>query len=331
MPSASVRHAEYAAVAKAIAASSRILISGHISPDGDSLGSMLAMARMLTAAGKQAFATADVKALGKPGFLDGCEEIIPLRKLRRKKFDLFVYVDCASPERVPPEVRPFAEKLPTVTIDHHATSVAVSEASIIDPAASSAGEIVWRFAKWMEWKMDRATAEALWVAIVTDSGRFAYDSTRPGTLRAACDVLKYGVRTAWINDVLYSGFPRKSIELKRIAWRSLHVWKNSRVAEVTLTRDDFRAVRGSKADAEDVIEIPRSVAKNEVALFFYQIPDRTKETRVSIRTRAPWDATVLAKKFGGGGHLRAAGCTIKGGMAVAKRQMRAAVQDLLKG
>ncbi len=330
MSSASVRHAEYAAVAKAIAASSRILVSGHISPDGDSLGSMLAMARMLTAAGKQAFATADVKALGKPGFLDGCEDIIPLRKLRRKKFDLFVYVDCASPERVPPEVRPFAEKLPTVTIDHHATSVAVSEASIIDPAASSAGEIVWRFAKWMEWKLDRATAEALWVAIVTDSGRFAYDSTRPGTLRAACDVLKYGVRTAWINDVLYSGFPRKSIELKKIAWRSLHVWKNSRVAEVTLTRDDFRAVRGSKADAEDVIEIPRSVAKNEVALFFYQLPDRTKETRVSIRTRDPWDATVLAKKFGGGGHLRAAGCTIKGGMAVAKRQMRAAVQDLLK-
>ena len=330
MSSASVRHAEYAAVAKAIAASSRILVSGHISPDGDSLGSMLAMARMLTAAGKQAFATADVKALGKPGFLDGCEDIIPLRKLRRKKFDLFVYVDCASPERVPHEVRPFAEKLPTVTIDHHATSVAVSEASIIDPAASSAGEIVWRFAKWMEWKLDRATAEALWVAIVTDSGRFAYDSTRPGTLRAACDVLKYGVRTAWINDVLYSGFPRKSIELKKIAWRSLHVWKNSRVAEVTLTRDDFRAVRGSKADAEDVIEIPRSVAKNEVALFFYQIPDRTKETRVSIRTRDPWDATVLAKKFGGGGHLRAAGCTIKGGMAVAKRQMRAAVQDLLK-
>jgi phosphoesterase RecJ-like protein len=230
MSSASVRHAEYAAVAKAIAASSRILVSGHISPDGDSLGSMLAMARMLTAAGKQAFATADVKALGKPGFLDGCEDIIPLRKLRRKKFDLFVYVDCASPERVPPEVRPFAEKLPTVTIDHHATSVAVSEASIIDPAASSAGEIVWRFAKWMEWKLDRATAEALWVAIVTDSGRFAYDSTRPGTLRAACDLLKYGVRTAQINDTLYCSFKTKAMELKRRAWRSLHIWKNRKVA-----------------------------------------------------------------------------------------------------
>ena len=95
-------------------------------------------------------------------------------------------------------------------------------------------------------------------------------------------------------------------------------------------RDDFRAVRGNKADVEDVIEIPRSVAKNEIALFFYQIPDRTKETRCSIRTRGDWDATALAAKFGGGGHRKAAGCTIKATMGSAKRQMRAAVKDLLK-
>ena len=89
-------------------------------------------------------------------------------------------------------------------------------------------------------------------------------------------------------------------------------------------------MRGNKADAEDVIEIPRSVAKNEIALFFYQIPDRTKETRCSIRTRGDWDATVLAAKFGGGGHIKAAGCTIKASMGSAKRQMRAAVKEMLK-
>ena len=72
------------------------------------------------------------------------------------------------------------------------------------------------------------------------------------------------------------------------------------------------------------------MARNEIALFFYQIPDRTKETRCSIRTRGDWDATVLAGKFGGGGHVRAAGCTIKASMAAAKRQMRAAVKELLK-
>ena len=322
----------YAAAKKLVAGAKRILVSGHLSPDGDSLGSMIALARLLRSAGYEAYATADLNALGKPGFLEGVGDIIPVRKLKRqRKFDLFIAVDCASFERMPPEVRPVAEKLPKICIDHHVTNDgSFADVSIVDAGASSTGELVWRFAKWNGWKLDAAIVEALWVAIVTDSGRFAYDSTKPGTMRAAGDLLKYGVRTALINDILYGTFPKKAIELKRIAWRSLHVWKNRKVAEVTLTRDDFREVRGTKADAEDIIEIPRSVARNEIALFFYQIPDRTKETRCSIRTRGDWDATVLAGKFGGGGHVRAAGCTIKASMAAAKRQMRAAVKELLK-
>ena len=321
---------DYAAAKDAINAAKSILISGHLSPDGDSLGSMIALARMLTAAGKEAFATADAKSLGKLKFLEGVDALIPLRKLKRRKFDLFIYVDAAAPERLPPEVRHFAEKLPTLTIDHHATS-APTGAAILDADASSAGELVWKFAKWMEWPIDRTCAEALWVSIVTDTGRFAYDTTSPSTMRTATDLLKRGVRTAMINDILYCSFPKKAMELKRRAWRTLHVWKNRKVAEVSLSRDDFREVRGAKADAEDVIEIPRSVLGNQIALFFYQIPDRTHETRVSIRTRAPHDATLLARRFGGGGHLRAAGCTIKGGMATAKRQMRKAVKDMLAG
>ena len=322
----------YAAAKKLIAASKRILVSGHLSPDGDSLGSMLALARLLRNAGYEAYATADLNALGKPGFLEGVKDLIPVRKLKRqKRFDLFIAVDCASFERMPPEVRPVAEKLPKICIDHHVTNDgSFADVSIVDSKASSTGEIIWRIARWNEWNLDTAIAEALWVAIVTDSGRFAYDSTNPGTMRAAGDLLKHGVRTALINDILYGTFPKKAIELKRIAWRSLHIWKNRKVAEVTLTRDDFREVRGTKADAEDIIEIPRSVARNEIALFFYQIPDRTKETRCSIRTRGNWDATVLAGKFGGGGHVKAAGCTIDGTMGSAKRKMRAVVKEMLK-
>lgn len=291
---------------------------------------MIALARLLNAVGRPAFATADLNALGKLGFLEGVGDLVPVRKLKRQRFDLFIAVDCATFERMPSEVCAVAEKLPTICIDHHVTNNSFGDVSIIDPDASSTGELIWRFAKWNEWKFDHATAEALWVAMITDSGRFAYDSTAPGTLRAAGDLLKYHVRTSYINDVIYGAFTRKAIELKRIAWRSLHIWKNRKVAEVTLTRDDFRSVRGTKADAEDVIDIPRSVAKNEIALFFYQIPDRTKETRCSIRTRGDWDATVIAAKFGGGGHVKAAGCTINSPLASAKRRMRLAVKEMIK-
>ena len=324
------KRASYETVRNVIEGASRILISGHISPDGDSLGSMIALARLLNQAGYQAYASADVNALGKLRVLEGVEEMIPLRKLKNKKFDLFIAVDCGALSRLPPEIRPYAEKLPKVCIDHHITNDgSFGDAKILDPSASSASELVWRFAKWMEWKLDKASAEALWVGMITDSGRFAYDSTSPQTLRAAGDLLKYGVRTAYFNDLIYCSFSRKSIELKRIAWRSLHIWKNRKVAEVTLTRDDFRSVRGTKADAEDIIEIPRMVAGNEIAVFFYQIPDRTKEVRCSIRTRGNLDATVLAGKFGGGGHRKAAGCTITGTMNSVKRRVRAAIKELL--
>ena len=151
----------YAAAAKLIAGAKRVLVSGHLSPDGDSLGSMIALARMLTAAGKEAYAAADVNALGKPGFLDGVEAIVPVRKLRRqRRFDLLFAVDCGGLDRMPPEVRAAAQGLPVVCIDHHKTNDgSFGDASIVDPTASSAGEIVWRFAKWMEWGIDRVSAE----------------------------------------------------------------------------------------------------------------------------------------------------------------------------
>ena len=106
------RRVGYEAAKRLIASSGRILVSGHLSPDGDSLGSMVALARMLTAAGHPAFATADLNALGKPGFLEGVGDMIPVRKLKRQKFDLFIAVDCASFARMPPEVKPVDEKLP---------------------------------------------------------------------------------------------------------------------------------------------------------------------------------------------------------------------------
>lgn len=321
----------YIAAGELIKKARRILISGHLSPDGDSLGCMISMARMLTQFGKEAYASADVNAFGKLAFLEGTQDIIPVRKLKKsKKFDLFIAVDCSSFERMPPEIKPVAEKLPKICIDHHVTNDgSFGDVQIVDSKASSAAELCWKFAKWMNLEIDKASAEALWVGLVTDTGRFAYDSTSYDTFLAAADLVARGVRKAVINDIIYGTFPRKSMELKRIAWRTLHIWKNRRVAEVTLTRDDFRSVRGTKADAEDIIEIPRSVVHNEIALFFYQIPDRTKETRCSIRTRGDWDATVLASKFGGGGHVKAAGCTIKAPIGVAKRQMRKAVKDML--
>lgn len=291
---------------------------------------MIALAHLLNRAGIKAVATAERSGLGGPGFLTGVEKLLAPDRVAKGRFDLLVSLDCGSLERLPEPVQPLVGKLPLINIDHHRTNTQFGTLNWIDGHVSSTGEMLWKLARKAGWALDGVSAEALWVAVITDSGRFAYDQTTPATLRCGADLLRYGVRTAYINDVLYCSFSRISIELKKRAYRTLTVsGDDNAVASVTLTGKDFEETGGTKADAEDVIEIPRSLVGNRVALFFYGSDD-DGETRVSIRTRAPLDATVLAKAFGGGGHARAAGCTLKEPLSQAKKTVGQAVVALLK-
>ncbi len=306
-----------------------VLVTGHVRPDGDSLGSMIALAHLLNRSGIKATATAERKSLGGPGFLAGVEKLVAPERAAKRFFDLVVSVDCGAFERLPEAIQPLVAKLPVVNIDHHRTNTLFGAYNWIDGHASSTGEMIWRLARKAGWQLDAVAAEALWVAVITDCWRFAYDQTTPATLRCGADLLKYGVRTAWINDKLYCSFSRTSVELKRRAFRTLTASPDNAVASVTLTGQDFEETAGTKADAEDVVEIPRSLIGNRVALFFYGSEDDA-ETRLSIRTRAPLDATVLAKRFGGGGHARAAGCTIREPLSQAKRLVNKAVAEWLE-
>ena len=306
-----------------------VLVTGHVRPDGDSLGCMIALAHLLNRAGIKAAATAERKGLGGPAFLVGVEKLVAPEAAAKKKYDLLISVDCGAFERLPEDIQPLARKLSVINIDHHRTNTLFGTLNWIDGRASSTGEMVWRLARKAGWRLDAVAAEALWVAVITDTGRFAYDQTTPLTLRCGADLLRYGVRTAFINDRLYCSFSRTNIELKSRAFRTLTVNDNNAVASVTLTGKDFESTDGTKADAEDVIEIPRSLVGNRVALFFYGDEEDSAETRVSIRTRAPLDATELASKFGGGGHARAAGCTIHEPLSQAKRTFMRALTEWL--
>lgn len=309
-----------AEVIRRIEEAKRILISGHVRPDGDSLGSMVALAHTLSALGKNAAGVVESrKTLGGPGFLRGVEDLLEPADLAGRSFDLLLTVDCASADRLPECVREAAVKIPLwISIDHHCTNPFFAGVNWVRGGASSAGELVWRLIRTARWPLDDVSAEALWVAVITDTGRYAYDSTSASTLRCGADLVSRGVRTAYINDRLYCSFSQVAVELKRRAYQTLTV--DGELAWVQLTGRDFAEVGGTKADAEDVVEIPRSLVGNKVALFFYGPEDNAPgETRISIRTRAPLDATELAEKFGGGGHDRAAGCTIAESLPKAKR------------
>ena len=149
--------------------------------------------------------------------------------------------------------------------------------------------------------------------LVTDTGRFAYSCTHPSTLRAAADLLARGVDSSAINDRLYLYASEGAVLLKRKAYDSLTTWFRGRVALISLTARDFRRAGVAKSEIEDAIDIPRSIPTAQICLFFYETKDKPGITRLSIRTRnetPAFTAASIAEHFGGGGHLRAAGCDL---------------------
>ena len=307
-----------------------ILISGHVRADGDSLGSMIALAHMLNREGIKAVATGEQKGLGGAGFLRGVERLVPPDVAAKRKYDLLVTVDCGAVDRLPDPLQKLTQTCTVANIDHHVTNTRFGTFNWVDAKASSTGELIWRLSRKAKWALDDIAAEALWVAVVTDTGRFAYDMTKPATLRCGADLLRHGVRTSFINDKMYASFSATNIELKRRAFQTLTLINNGEIAIVSLTAKDFEDTDGVKADAEDVIDIPRNLSGNRVALFFYESGEGPLETRVSIRTREPLDATALAQKFGGGGHARAGGFTVKIPLAQARALVLKTVKEWMK-
>ncbi len=306
------------------------LISGHIRPDGDAFGAAIGLARCLIAQGQQAFVVVEPAELGLVGFLEGLDTLITPAVAATLNVASIICLDCGTLQRLPDALQPLLARVPVANIDHHRTNTRFGQINWIDAQAGSTSEMIWRLSRHAKWPLDRISAEALWVGVVTDTGRFAYDQTSPRTLRCGADLLRYGVRTAWINDRLYGTCDRKVLELKRRAYQTLEFWSNNRVGVITLTGADFAAAGCTKTDAEDIIEIPRSLRNSLVALFFYQAGEE-QDTRLSIRTREPLDATQLALRYGGGGHARAAGCTIHAPLEAAKEQIKKFVEEWLAG
>lgn len=299
----------------ALRAYKRILVTAHTRPDGDAVGSCVAMARLLKAQGWEPTVALSPIGMGPPKFLLEYANAIAPTNVKARDYDCALVLDCGGLERLPEgPLRDAVARLPIVNIDHHATSrKPFGIARWVVPDASSTGELIYRFAKRFKWTFDCNTAEALWVALVTDTGRFAYSCTQASTMKAAAELLECGVDSSAINDRLYLYTSEGAMLLKRKAYDSLTTFLRGRVAYICLKAGDFRRAGVPKSEIEDVIDIPRSIPTAQISLFFYETKDKPGLTRLSIRTRGDnpaFSSASIAAHFGGGGHLRAAGCDI---------------------
>lgn len=303
----------------------KIAILTHQRPDGDALGSAVGLAGALTDAGYQAVA---VNPLPFPDYL---AFIDPRGMVKmhsepdwHKQYDCVGIVDCGEAGRLEEINRAAVGNLPVFTIDHHVSSVGLG-ASWIRADASSTGEMIVQLCDEAGWPISPDTAQALWVAIVTDTGRFCYENTTAACLEAARRCVESGARPSDASAVLYQSVSVAERKLQAMVLSRMELLEDGRLAVSWLKREDFIRARSGIQDTQNLISLIRDTDGVEAAVFLYEpmAGEDKGEVKVSCRTRAPHSCLDLVCRFGGGGHERAAGCTVSGPID----QVRAALTE----
>lgn len=299
------------AVQKKILASRHVIIASHERPDGDAIGSALGLRRILAATGRRARVVGLRPYADRYAFLEQEGEIEDPHGEWFHDADLFIALDSSNVERLSPLLRPVLNSLPLINIDHHPDNAMFGDINWVMPQASSTGEMMIRLARASQWAIGKDAAEALWVAIVTDTGRFSYENTTAEVLRMAADLVDQGVQPAIAERHLYQSIQVKEYQLIARVLERLTLHAHGRLATLALSREDFREFDCSPQNAQDLVNLGRNIQGVEVTLFFYELLEEPK-TKVSVRTQPPHDASQLCRIYGGGGHTRAAGCSLDG-------------------
>lgn len=302
-------------ICNAIKESKNILIIPHISADGDCLGSSYALKLMLEELHKKVDVILDEKDYDNRilKILDGVEckndAFVP---------DLVIAVDCADKQRMGTRVKAFDECAKTINIDHHVTNDKYALYNYVNPVAAATGEIIYELAQFMNITLTTQIVNNLYISIVSDTGGFAYSNTKPHTLSIAAQLLEYGINNAFISSYLFEMNNKKRIELIRLAYNSFETYYEDRIAVVSITEKQMKRLRATDDDAGSLVNIPRSLESAIVSMSFREMD--SENVKVSIRSQLV-DAAKLAQQFGGGGHERAAGCTVKGTLEDVKQKL----------
>jgi len=298
-------------VAAALGERDRFLVTSHEAPDGDALGSLLGMHLALRSLGKDA-----VMFLGGPAPLPGEYRFLELADrglLRELPADAgeraLVAVDCASAGRVGAEPG-LVERAPyTINIDHHHDNPRFGDVNLIVPDASSTGEVLADVFRELGVELTPEIAEALYIALVTDTGRFQYANTTPKALRLAAELVEAGADVHRVFQGVYENVQFAKLKLLARALDRARVLEGGEIVVSHLLRDDFEAVGATEPYSEGIIDVLRSVEGALVSALIREPPREGGPVRkVSLRSSVDEvDVSAIARRSGGGGHREAAG------------------------
>lgn len=302
----------------------RIAVIGHNRPDGDALGSCVALAEILNHTGRRATAVNLRPVPERLRFIAHSDITITRDALDWwREFDVVGVLDCGESNRLDESNREAVVNLPTFNIDHHISSRGIGDAVWNDPTASSTGEMLVRLALAANWNIPTRAAQALWTAILTDTGRFSYENTSPDALEAARQCLLTGADPSETAANVYQSTAASERFLQGRVLSRLELRENGKLALSWLSLKDFAEAGPGSDSTQDLVTLLRDTAGVAVSILLTESATKAANgeqlVKASIRTICPHDATQVAEQFGGGGHLRAAGCALPGPMEEAKK------------
>jgi len=288
----------------------RFLLTSHVNPDGDAIGSELGLARVLRRLGKGAVVwnRDETPSVYRP--LPGSDRVHSGAEPPAgfpEKFDCVVVLECPSPDRTGLEEHLTA--LPIINIDHHLGNQHYGAVNWVDSAAPAVGEMVFRLAQALKVALEPDIASCLYLTLVTDTGGFRFSNATPAAFEAAAALVREGAHPEQVAQWLYESQPLSVVKLLGELLQTLELHDGGRIATVRLDPEMFARAGASPGDSEGLIDQPRSIAGVEAVALIRRRDDGTH--KVSLRSRGEVDVEKVARHNGGGGHRNAAGYAIE--------------------
>lgn len=316
--------ATFAELGAAIRERQRIVIVSHLRPDGDALGSQLALGLSLRAAGKDVTLWNEDGMLDKLRFLPG-SELVATPPLAPEEFDALIALDTAAESRLGTPLAAVRTGY-TINVDHHISNIGYGDLARIDATSPATGQIVYELLEDQGFLVDSAIATNLFAAISTDTGSFQYPQTSARTYEIGAALIRHGVNVGELSQQLYESYPYRRVELLRTLLNTLEMSSGGRVASFALTRDAAAQLGVLPEDNEGLIDHLRAIDTIIVAAFFEELPDGL--IRASLRSKTPAvDVSAICGGFGGGGHKLAAGARIRGDLGQVQARVLARIDE----
>ena len=298
------------------------LLATHINPDGDALGSCLALAEALTSLGKTVIVYDRDPVPEQYQFMPGVRRFRTTLGSIPPTKPFLVLLDCNSPERAAVGESVFNK---SAVIDHHETETDFGDIRWIVPNAAATGLMVFHLIKALRITITKAMATNLYIALAVDTGTFRYSNTNPDVLRAGAELIEAGASPGAIAEQLYEQWKKNRFDLLTLSLRTLEI--KDRIAMMHVTEDMFRKTDTGKADTENFANLPRMIDSVLISALIRQVDNG--RWKVSMRSKGKVNVARIAEVFGGGGHRNAAGFRIKADIQDVKKAILESGRSIL--